>query len=925
MKTDDLDEYRFDVPEEFKPRVIFCLKFIDPAITCDNWFLKILLSSDYAWRHSHILLTLYFSNYQKPLQFEDYFVELKTIQASSNISIFSKELREFRHRFLLRLLIREASGLALIEETMKSWSDFADAAILKTIDFCKHFLEKQYGLPLDENGAFSELYVLAMGKLGGRELNFSSDIDLIFTFRESGYTGGIERISNQEFYIKLIKLFIQILQTLTPEGFVFRVDLRLRPHGESGPLALSLKNLETYYQELGRNWERYAMIKARIIGEEENGINPWYFRIIRPFVYRRYVDFSVIESLRSMKSLIEREVAMNPSLDDIKRGLGGIREIEFIVQNIQLIRGGRIPELQEQNTLKTLGLLKKKKLLSHTDALKSAYLFLRKLENILQSQNDQQTHKLPSDSMRCYQVALAMNVEWEKLLMKLRQYQRIVTTVFKSILMPFDPYEDEKRVLKNQILNVWQGHVETSMAINLFKSLNYEEPQRCFLLIQSFHDSPRCKRLTQVSSLRLDRFMVLLLLKLSGCKKTDKILLSIIHLLEKIVGRSAYLALLTENPSVLNELLDLLAISPYITNLLIQQPFLLEVLLDEPLNKPLPSKSELKNKLKAQLLHCLEMDEQNDTLRQFKLTHWLLAARSDVLCGTDPLKIGIFLSNVTQVIVQQVLLLATNKLIKKDPIYKSLVSRFAIIAYGKLGSRELTYQSDLDLVFIHEVNHQEEAFIIRLSQLLLNMLTTRSQAGVLFTVDTRLRPSGEAGLLVTSMEAFIDYQSRYAWVWEHQALIRARVLVGSKKIQKSFIQLKGHLLDRKKDFLHIRNEILWMRKKLFISKGLNEIKNNPGGLLDIEFLVQFLLLTQGDAEFKELTNTMLLLKKLNSKKIISTSQYHILKKADEYYHFLLHKQILFSHDEIVDPSIQSSVLAVCEEIYGLGNSSDLSP
>lgn len=903
-----------EIPHLIQPRLSYYLKNFSEVEPSEAMQMLVLIS-DYACRHVGILKELQHTQYTTRLDFQDYCRLLEQIEWSS-FPAFARVMRQFRHTQLLRLLLREYSGLATNEENMMAWSDCADAIVLRAISFCEQELGQRYGQPHDEQGKPTKLYILAMGKLGGRELNYSSDIDLIFAFSRAGYTNGPEQITNQQYYTKVVQLFIQLLQNITAEGFVFRVDLRLRPNGDSGALVSSLAAMETYYQEQGRDWERYAMVKARVIGENTVDPNHWFYRLIIPFVYRRYVDFSVIESLRSMKAMIEREVQLNPMLDDIKRGLGGIREVEFIVQNIQLIRGGRLPELRRQNTMLVLEILRQEHLLSHTAVLKQAYLFLRRLENVLQSQNDQQTHSLPHDEIKQAQVAFAMGYDdWQALITRLHQYQRIISSIFRAVLTKTEHYEDTKRLLVHQLMSLWQGHIEPLMATNLLVSLGFHQAERCYQMIYAFRHSPRCRRLTQAARMRLDRFMVLLLSELVHVNDTDNVLSQVIQLLENIVGRSSYLALITENPPVLNELLYWFAHSAFITSLIVNQPFLLEVLLDQEKNWRIPSFKELEKMLDNQLLHCSDHEQAEEILRQFKLVNWLSAARAEVYGRYNAVRISGFLADVAAIIVAKVFVLASNYLAERYPQMTKIKSRFAIVAYGKLGSREMNYNSDLDLVFIHASTPEEEALVTRLTQKILHMLTTRTQVGILYSVDTRLRPSGEAGLLVSHIDAFVEYQLHHAWIWEHQALIRARGLIGDQRVLQTFKQLKKSLLQKPNDRAFIRDEVLSMRNKIKQHTDGNSIKYREGGLIDLEFLVQFLVLTQPQTDFSRYTNTFGLLQKLQSENIISKEQGSVLIKAYKYYHQLLHRNILQpgSHHDV--KIHQANVLSVAKQIY----------
>ncbi|KTD57417.1 bifunctional [glutamate--ammonia ligase]-adenylyl-L-tyrosine phosphorylase/[glutamate--ammonia-ligase] adenylyltransferase [Legionella shakespearei] len=909
---------------------------------------KLLLVSDYACKHIELLNALLNQDQcTRLLSREEYFEAIRALNQDAPQNLFMRDLRQFRHHHFLRLLLLEAANLANTEEVMRSWSDCADAIILHTAHYCLRVVSERYGTPRDEEGNEVSLFTLAMGKLGGRELNYSSDIDLIFAFGTAGTTDGKEEIANQQYFSKVVQLFVQIVQNITEHGFAHRVDLRLRPNGDSGPLVSSLAAMETYYQEQGRDWERYAMVKARVVSESLEQAFPWFQRLILPFVYRRYVDFSVIESLRSMKAMIEREVLLNPRLDDIKRGQGGIREVEFIIQNFQLIRGGRLPQLQQQNAMAALTVLKQEKLLPRSDALKQAYYYLRRLENALQSLNDQQTHSLPEDPVKQMQITLSMGYsEWEQLIHRLQQYQRIISHSFHSVLAKVDDYEDEKRLLANQLSILWQGHVEPGMAVNLLASLGFENADHCYQMIHAFRHGPRCRRLPQGARMRLDRFMVMLLTELTHCKQTDEMLLQVIHLLENIVGRSAYLALLTENPQAARELLFWFANSPFITSLLVSQPFLLEVLLDQEqgwrptaikLSATPPSRGlsagsreflnlmavgwrpctrpQLEKLINEKLSHSDDVEQQAEILRQFKLTHWLMAARAELYGYCSSVRIGQFLADVAEVIVSQVFTIACQQLYVRHPEIAKIKSSFAIVAYGKLGSREMNYSSDLDLVFLHTAKPSEEALVTRLTQKILHMLTTRTQAGILYSVDTRLRPSGAAGLLVSHVDAFVDYQQNQAWTWEHQALLRARILVGNARIKHDFQQMKKSIMLLPRDKSALQHDVLSMRAKINQYQEADSIKHEPGGLLDLEFLLQFLVLNQREVSFARYTHTLSQLQQLNLAGVLTKEQFITLKKAYEKYHYLLHQKVL--RPKSVDvKEIKEGVLAVCHAIYG---------
>lgn len=897
--------------------------FIDKYAAALNHPLKnslerLILVSDYACKHLQLIVDMLLQEPNiKPWSREDYFAAIALLHLEQSQASFSAELRQYRHKHFLRLLLLEHASLITCEEAMRCWSDCADAIILHTLVFCQKTVSNRYGLPRDEQSNEVNLYTLAMGKLGGRELNYSSDIDLIFAFDKAGSTDGGEVIDNQQYFSKVIQLFIQLIQNITPQGFVFRVDLRLRPNGDSGALVFSLAAMETYYQEQGRDWERYAMVKARVIHQSLDTKEPWFAQLIIPFVYRRYVDFSVIESLRSMKVMIEKEVQINPRLDDIKRGQGGIREVEFIIQSVQLIRGGRILQLREQHALSALGVLKKEQMLPRCDVLKQAYLYLRRLENVIQSLNDQQTHSLPEDETKQMQVIIAMGHScWDELLHKLHQYQRIISNSFRSILGAADDYKDEQRLLAYQLNSLWHGHIESSMAINLLMGLGYVNAEQCYQMLHTFRHGSRCRRLPQAARLRLDRFMVLLLTELTHSANTDVILAQVIHLLENIVGRSAYLALLTENPQVLQELLFWFSHSPFITSLLVNHPFLLEVMLDQNPNWQPNTRQQLEHQLAEQLMHVNELEMQEDLLRQFKLTHWLMAARAELYGLNNAVRIGQFLADVAQVIVKQVFTMACQQLAMRYPEIERIKSRFAIVAYGKLGSREMNYRSDLDLVFLYSASSAEESLVTRLTQKIVHMLTTRSHLGVLFSVDTRLRPSGSAGLLVSHLDAFMEYQTKHAWTWEHQALLKARVLVGSAAIKQYFLNLKKAVFTLVRDPVTLRQDVLDMRVRIDFHQKHDVLKHAPGGLLDLEFLTQYLLLRAAQPDLTRFTHTLSQIKQLHGANIISDEHYVILKNAYTQYHHFLHQYTLKT-EVIPNLALQEKIHELCEILYNL--------
>lgn len=877
---------------------------------------RLLFVSDYACQHIKDLYALLCEDQCiQALSRKDYCNLAANIPDTLEQPAFNRALRQFRHRHLLRILFREQSGLSNTESSMQAWSDCADAIILHTLDYCLNSLVPRYGMPHSTSGHRVKLEVIALGKLGGRELNYSSDIDLIFFYTAEGYSTGKKSIDNQQYFSKVIQQFVAIMQTMTAEGFVFRVDLRLRPNGESGPLVVSLTAIETYYQEQGRDWERYAMVKARLIHKEFAGYDDMIESVIRPFVYRRYVDFSVIESLRSMKAMIAREVRLKSLSLDIKKGAGGIREIEFIIQSFQLIRGGRIPLLRRTSALLTLDVLQKEALLDNACDLKDAYLFLRKLENYLQANLDQQVHTLPDNPDVRLQLAVALGYpDFKALQTKLLQVQRFVGSTFLAVLSQADIYTDETRLLANQFSGIWHGQVEESLAVNVLSSLGYDEASRCYQLLQEFRHAPRCRRLTQAARLRLDRFMVLLLQELAAFPQTDVLMLKAIRLLEKTVARSAYLALLTENPNVLKELLRYFTVSPFISELVVAYPFLLEVLLDEKKNWYPPSYECLQQSLKSQPEYGRDTETHYELLRQFKLRCFLLVARAEVNGMIEAMAAGRFLADVAQLIINEVLQRACLQLSLRFPEMATIQPHVAVIAYGKLGSREMNYDSDVDLVFLHSANVDKEFLITRLVQKTIHILTMRTQGGTLYAVDTRLRPSGEAGLLVSTMQAYLDYQRQSAWVWEHQALLRARIIFGHQDFAAPFAALKKNIVCIARDRAELASTVQNMRAKMKDHTMPGQAKKGAEALLDLEFLVQFLVLANSDERFSAITNSLEQINMLYHLKVLKQQQWLVLTKAYQEYHQLLHDEILRFKSHSV-PTLVKEVAAISRFFY----------
>ncbi len=758
-------------------------------------------------------------------------------------------LRRLRRREQMRFIARDLQRLCSLSELTRELSDFADAVLEVALAQAHAEVVLLHGEPVGEvSGRRQSLVVLGMGKLGGQELNLSSDIDLIFAYPEEGETDGRRSVSNQEFFIKVGQRLIQYLDAVTADGFVFRVDMRLRPWGDGSVLASSFDAMESYYERHGREWERYALIKGRVCAGDR-GAGEQLLKSLRPFVFRRYIDFGAFESLRDMKAMIEREVRRHDRDDNIKLGGGGIREIEFIAQAFQLIRGGVDPALQERQLLKVLPLLAERRLLPEAAvaALREAYVFLRDSEHRIQALHDQQTQTLPGSDEDRLRLAQAMGfADWPVYLTELERQRAIVHGHFQDVIVV-----REEAVAAAAAPEVWPQPVQALLA------------------------SRAVGQVSATARDRLDRLLPVLVRACAGHEDGDLALQRVMPLIEATLKRSAYLMLLLENPEALQRLIDLCAASPWIADALTRHPVLLDELLNAGTLFAPPSREDLAADLRAQLARVPEddLERQMEILRIFQKGQVLRVAASD-LKGTLPLmKISDSLTWIAEAVLQEVLHLSWRQLVARHgrPLRADGTvcdPGFIIVGYGKLGGIELGYGSDLDLVFIHDADPQRDtdggkpldgaSFFARLGQKIIHLLTAAMASGQLYEVDMRLRPSGASGLLVTSLTGFEQYQREHAWTWEHQALVRARVVAGDAALAAGFAAVRAAVLATPRDVAALRQEVVEMRDKMRahlaprVASGgdaqVIDLKHSPGGLVDIEFLVQYLTLAHAASQ-----------------------------------------------------------------------------
>jgi glutamate-ammonia-ligase adenylyltransferase len=863
----------------------------------------------------------------------------------TTVDELDKALRQLRRRLMVAIIWRDFNRLSDFAEVCESMTAMAEACIQQSVDF--HYRESchKQGTPIGAiSGDPQQLLVLGMGKLGGGELNLSSDIDLIFAFPEAGETNHARRpVDNQAFFIRLGQHVIKTLNDVTVDGFVFRVDMRLRPYGQSGALVSSFASLENYYQTQGRDWERFAAIKARVVAcsalpdtvqslRLEHDAIEALEGILQPFTYRKYTDFSVIESLRKLKTMIVQEVRRKGMESNVKLGAGGIRELEFITQAFQLVSGGREVALQKRHWLLVLEQLRIQGVFDQTitDELRQAYLFLRQTEHAIQAFQDQQTQKIPEGATEQLILAWMMGFEgesaWRSFGARLKQHRDCVSEQFQLVIADPDDVTDQivsddaamwlslwqecyeithENVHENVLKDSVSENSEPGEFVIFLQEQGYIQPAAVIRAITQLRGSWAVKQLSSQRRESLDTLMPQLLVTATQLEQPDITALRLLTWLGKIVGRSSYITLLVENPEALKHLAKLFKGSIWVAELMAKMPALLDEMLDMVNLYTLPAKTELQNELRIRLLRTDvdDVEQVMEVLRYFKLSHCLRVAASE-LSGRLPLmKVSDYLTLVAEVVLEQVFILAWQQLSAKHgvprhemmgsdspvPAVCPAQSGFVIVAYGKMGGVELSYGSDLDLVFIYKASAQvmtdgikpvdAQTFYTRIGQKIIHILNTRTLSGPLYDVDMRLRPSGNSGLLASTIEAFSRYQHGEAWTWEHQALVRARPIVGDTDLMAEFVQLRRKVLERPRETADVRTSVIEMRQKmrehLSAEAGartgagssvaqaarykagrqgadvdghnaekstLFHLKQDAGGIVDIEFMVQYAVL-----------------------------------------------------------------------------------
>ncbi len=839
-----------------------------------------------------------------------------------------QQLRRFRYRFMLHILWREVAGEASLDDTLHALSDLADRQLQAAGLVAHRVVAERFGVIRDAAGNEVTLVTLGMGKLGGRELNFSSDIDLIFLYPEGRDSDGRKSLSAQEYFTRVARQLIALLDEVTVDGFCFRIDTRLRPFGDSGPPVVSFAALESYLLQHGRDWERYAYVKARIVGMQpsDDVAAELTTNLIQPFVYRRYIDFGVFESLRDMHAMIAAEVRRRELANNVKLGPGGIREIEFIVQSLQLVRGGSDADLRSRELQPTLVKLVETRGIARETALEllQAYEFLRRLENFIQAIRDQQTHDLPGNVSDRARLCLAMQCwDWDALSSDLALHRDRVSSHFSEIARVGEQAEQV-----TPLVDLWDNQADSEQWRDYLRQQGLPDSTQLAAVLAQFAGQGTSRQVDTAARRRLRRFLPRLLRLVAEVRDPARTLQRTLGVVESVLRRSAYLALLNENQAALARFVELCSESAYIADQISRYPVLLDELLDTRAHSGVVSKDYL--------LHALQQREQRhrdaDTeqlvalLTRYQRAEMFNIAVADFNGVLPIMKVSDALTWLAEVVLERCLQIAWAELVAKhgapccEDNGETREVGFGVIGYGKLGGLELSYGSDLDLVFLHNSRGTRQQtngarpldnplFFARFVRRLTHMLTTQTGSGELYEIDTRLRPDGRSGVLVSSTDAFEKYQEENAWTWEHQALLRARAVAGSVAVGTEFERIRGETL---RDRVHrdsLRDDVISMRQRM--RKELDrsaadvfDLKHGQGGVGDIEFLVQFLVL-QHAREFAaviEYSDNIRQLDALAACKLIPDDTALQLQDAYRAYRRRMHRLVLDEQATLVHES-----------------------
>jgi len=832
-----------------------------------------------------------------------------------------RALRLLRKQVMARIIVRDLNKLADLHEVMQTTSQLAECAINTAIHYLNAWLSETYGQPLSADGEPQQLIVIGMGKLGGYELNVSSDIDLIFAYESEGETQSEKPMSNQDYFTRLAKKLIAAIDEVTEDGFVFRVDMRLRPFGSEGALVSNLYALECYYQNNGREWERYAWIKGReVTGGEAVS------KLLKPFVFRKYLDFGAFDSMRDLKVQIQRDVNSKGMHDNIKLGRGGIREIEFIAQVFQLTRGGRDVCLQIKPTLSVLALLHNMGILSEQacSELTEAYYFLRNLEHRLMYVEDAQTHELPKSDEARERIARAMGFsDWQALLVQLNLYRSQVQQHFDATFNEAGAGKDAFELEKS----IWNGAASQQAAISALENMGFGDAEETLRHLEVLHHSARYLQLPELSRQRFDAVMPHVIAQSARMKNADVTLTRVIDLIESICRRASYLALLAEHTQALQLLVKLCSSSPWLADYLAQHPILLDELLDTRTLYAAPDFNEMRKELKYRLAQADgDVERQMDIMRHFKHANVFRFAVQDINGELVLETLSDYLSDLACLILS----LALEKIWPNVRGRHLDVPKFAVIGYGKLGGKELGYASDLDIIFLYDDEAPDAGEVYaRFAQRINNWFNSLTSAGLLYETDLQLRPDGNSGLLVSSVAAFREYQLHKAWVWEHQAITRARFVAGDSGIGEAFDAIRFEVMTQRRDSAQLKTEVLSMREKMrnaqHLQAGVFDLKQGVGGIIDVEFLVQYLVMLHAPnhAELTANIGNIGLLRRMGALGIIDADlAEHVAAAYREYRHTQHMLKLQGATSISTEPSATmhhaQNVIALWEQVFTSG-------
>ncbi len=834
-----------------------------------------------------------------------------------------RQLRLFRHRKLVQIIYQDICRGADVRDTLQRLSELADALIHQALDKAQQILSNKHGTPVDHAGEPMQLNVIAMGKLGGGELNFSSDIDLICVFSDDGQLKGFGQLSHSQYFTHVVKILKRLLHDSTEDGFVYRVDLRLRPWGDSGPIVLSHNAFEHYYQLHGREWEQYAMVKARVITGSDSDRHHLQ-SIIRPFVYRRYHDYRVFDGLAQLKHQIDQQARHKKERNNIKTGPGGIREIEFFVQAFQILKGGRNHQLQTPSLFRAFQVLSEQQLTDQPslDQMLASYRFLRNLENRIQMLNDQQTHDIPDSENHQQRISQVMGFDdWKALEQELKQHQRRVSEVFSGL------FTKPESNAPGYEVDLHLDRLDPQQHAAKVSELGFRDVDAVDSRLREFYQSKALLFMSDKAKKRFQCFFPEMLKQVAGHDDQQELLERMLALLSAISGRSVYFELLYQNIPLLVKLVDLFASSAWIASEVTRHPIHLESLLYPDQLADRFNREKLERELCVQLANVSDDEElELDVLRQYKQAHTIVIATAELAGEIGTAEVSRYLTELAEIILQVVFDLAYRELTGQygEPGCEidgaAATPAFGILGYGKLGGFELHYQSDLDIIFLHDSTGSKQhtngrrsidnnTFFSRLAQKIISKITLLTAGGKLYEIDTRLRPDGASGMIVSSLAAYTGYQRNKAWVWEHQAIIRARYIGGQQRIQPEFEAIRREILTLERDPRELHDEILAMRERIYTSKNPPEgefidIKHSRGGMVDIEFLVQYWVLRHANkfASLCETTDNTGLLSELYRLQLISRED-HRLGEIYQVYHRFLHARVLQNQSAEIPASL----------------------